>query len=259
MNMNRLYFSDESSSEYVAYERTPSPSIGRTAVVYLHGFMSDQSGEKAARLREELTFSELNYITFDFRGHGKSSGSIEEMTGTRLLEDLRLIDDRLCKDAQKLVLIGSSMGGWVASWYATLYPARIAACVLIAPALRFGDLLKRDAGEEGLRKWASTGWFEFTNEHGQVKLNYELIRDLARYPIDDLEQRLKAPTLIVHGLRDEIVDYKECVNFVTRSSNPDLELVLFKDADHRLTEHKDLLARRAAVFLREHSLISPQP
>lgn len=255
--MDRLYFSDDDPRSYVSYERMDAVPPPRATAVFLHGFMSDQSGEKAVRFREELSSRNVEYITFDFRGHGSSSGSMRELTGTRLLEDLELIIGRLCRSDLPLALIGSSMGGWVASWYAALHPERVAACVLIAPAFRFDDLLCRDAGSERLARWEAAGSIAFENQYGGAELGYDLVRDFARYRVDDLKRMLRAPTLILHGVRDEAVDYRDSIDFVTSAAHHDIELVLLKDGDHRLTSQKDLLAHRAAMFLSERGLLRP--
>src|SRR5581483_4458871 len=108
------------------------------AVVYVHGFGSTRAGVKADALEEACARRGWTFASFDFRGHGASTGTLLELRGTLLLEDLEALRDYLVsRGIPRVCLLGSSMGGWAAAWFAMRHPHSLLACALIAPALRF--------------------------------------------------------------------------------------------------------------------------
>lgn len=233
---------------------SPTTSSG-TVVIFLHGFMSHQAGEKARFFRDVLVQRGVTFVTFDFRGHGQSSGTMRELTGTRLLEDGHAVVEHMASADRRIVLVGSSMGGWVAAWYAALHPGRIAANMLIAPSLAFGRGFLDHLGPEGAATWARDGAIRFSNEYGSVELGYELIRDMEHYSVTELARRYHTPTLIGQGMRDPIVDYRQTVAFVEQCRGEEMTLALFKDGDHRLTAYKAELAELLLSFLARRNLI----
>ncbi len=236
--------------DYIEVTRSHPEHSTNTAVVFLHGFMSAQTGEKAGHFRDVLVSLDLSYITFDFRGHGQSSGAMRNLTGTRLLEDCHAVIDRCCPPGTRIVLIGSSMGGWVASWYAAQHPNRITANMLIAPSFTFGHGLFKDLSPEQANRWAEEGVLKFSNEHGSADLGYDLVRDMERYPVMELYQRYRTPTLICHGMADEIVDYRQSLEFQRQCASADVDLMLLKNGDHRLTAYKHELAELLLLYLK---------
>jgi uncharacterized protein len=104
-----------------------------TLFVYLHGFASNQKGEKVLFFRDRFIESGAAFLAFDHRGHGSSSGEMKDLTVTRNLEDLDTILKGPASEFKKIILIGSSMGGQTAAWYSANHPDRIAANLLVAP------------------------------------------------------------------------------------------------------------------------------
>lgn len=244
-----------SKGECIDVTVTSPTTSGATGVIFLHGFMSHQAGEKARFFKEVLVQRGVTFVTFDFRGHGQSGGTMRELTGTRLLEDCHTVVEHVASADRRIVLIGSSMGGWVAAWSAALHPDRIAANMLIAPSFTFGRGFLDHIGPEGAAAWARDGVIRFSNEYGSVELSYELIRDMERYPVAELVRRYRTPTLIGQGMRDPIVDYRQTLAFVEQCRGEEMTLALFKDGDHRLTTYKAELAELLLSFLARWNLI----
>jgi pimeloyl-ACP methyl ester carboxylesterase len=176
---------------------------------------------------------------------------MRDLTGTRLLEDCHAVIEHCCPPDSCIMLIGSSMGGWVATWYAAQHPDRISANMLIAPSFVFGQGFLNGLSPEQADGWAQEGVITFSNEYGSADLGYELIRDMACYPLAELYQCYRTPTLICHGLADEIVDYRQSLAFLQQCASADIDLVLLKNGDHRLTAHKAELAKLLLLYL-EH-------
>src|SRR5438034_4745982 len=119
---------------YVSYTGEPREE----AVVYVHGFGSTRSGEKPRALEAACERRGWTFASFDFRGHGGSSGTLVDLRGSQLLEDLEAVHASLATwGVRRLFPVGSSMGGWAAAWFTVRFPDIVPACMLIAPALDF--------------------------------------------------------------------------------------------------------------------------
>ena len=117
----------DGETSHLAVRLTQPGGAGRSrfAFLYLHGFGSAQSGEKADYFRARAVAEGLPFCSFDFRGHGESGGTMRELTFSRNLEDLGVVHDFLAgQGLGAVVLIGSSMGGATALWHAARRPAQ---------------------------------------------------------------------------------------------------------------------------------------
>src|SRR4051794_37008882 len=137
----------------LSYAQTP----GEFAVVWVHGFGSHRGGEKALAVEAACSRRGWAFPAFDFRGHGQSSGAMHELRPSRLIEDLTAVQAYLLgRGVRKLGLIGSSMGGFAAAWFAHGSEA-VAACVLLAPAFRFPQARWDQLTLAQREEWKRTG------------------------------------------------------------------------------------------------------
>jgi pimeloyl-ACP methyl ester carboxylesterase len=223
------------------------PGLG---LLYLHGFGSKQSGEKATFFRARAVAAGLGFCSLDFRGHGESDGGMRELTLSRNLEDVAAARALLAaRGWRRVALFGSSMGGATALWYAALHPEEVCAGVHIAPAVGFRRGFERWAGPARLARWRREGTIRFENEHVACDLGWQLMTDLRRYPMSDLLARYRTPTLFFQGQLDASVEWRDVARFARLARPGTVELVLFADGDHRLTDRKELLWQRAHAFL----------
>lgn len=240
----------------VRYDAPPGSGPAPLCFLYLHGFGSDQSGEKAEHFRRSALEEGIPFCSFDFQGHGLSGGSMRDLTLTRNLDDMARVHDWLRERGhERLCLLGSSMGGGTALWYSVLHPESIAAGLHIAPAIELEKGLLAWAGPERARLWEETGMVQFQNEFVTCDLGWCLIEDLRTRPLEDLLARYRTPALLLHGKRDASVPWRSVVDFATRCAGENVELHLFADGDHRLTDRKDRLWGLMREFLRGRRLI----
>ncbi|HMP60585.1 MAG TPA: alpha/beta fold hydrolase [Gemmatales bacterium] len=215
-------------------------------VLFLHGFGSVRWGEKPQALEAACARRAWPFATFDFRGHGESSGTLRALRGSRLLEDLEAI--RQWADQRgwrRLFLVGSSMGAWVATWGAMLNPGVVPAVALIAPGLHFLTARYERMSPEDRAQWEREGVYLFTSHWVQAELEFGLVQERERFDHQRLLMHYVTPTLIFHGLRDDIVSWERSVAFMREAANAHLELRLYKDGDHRLVEDKEEMAEAA--------------
>jgi pimeloyl-ACP methyl ester carboxylesterase len=232
-----------------------SQAAGEWGVLWIHGFGSHRGGEKAEAVAAACARRGWSFASFDFRGHGQSSGTMVELRGSGLLADLEAVRTELARrGVTSLGLIGSSMGGWAAAWFA-LCAGRAAApaCVFLAPAFHFLRARWDQLSEVEREQWQRTGRLAVQSEWLTAEIGYGLAEEREQFPIDRLTARWDRPLLIIHGMRDTVAPYSGSVAFVEQSAFSQIELRLLKDGDHRLTAFKDEIAEAACRFFERHS------
>ena len=192
------------------------------------------------------------FIACDFRGHGDSDGVMNELLGSRLLEDLYAIVREAQKRAGgKLFLFGSSMGGWASAWFAARFPTQVAACAFVAPAFRF--LEWRNLTEAERAEWQRTGRRRVKNEFVDVEISYDLTAEANHFKFETLAANFITPSIIFHGMADGIVPYSVSIDFASSCATKEIDLVIIKGGDHRLNRNGKKLAQAACDFFSAHS------
>lgn len=239
------------AAEFVEYTLACASSCDNpdTVVIYIHGFASHQRGEKALYFGERFVARGNAYLTFDLRGHGASSGTMDELTVTRALADVEAMLRWARERFGRLIVIGSSFGGQLAAWAAARDPKTIAANLLIAPAFSFYENRVRDLGPEGLARLRAEGYTLVQNEWVTTTVGRNLMEDAEGYGLDRLLSTYHTPTLILHGTEDATVPLAGSLEFVRRSAARPLELVAIAGGDHRLTANKAMLFDHMIGFL----------
>ncbi len=217
------------------------------AVIFAHGFGSTHDGEKATALEAECARRGWAFAACDFRGHGASEGTMLELRGSRLIADLdRIVAEVESRNLGPIFLVGSSMGGWTAAWFAAREPARIAACAFIAPAFHFLEF--RSLSKAARKEFQRTGRYHYHSEFVDAEISYELPVEMEKYRLEEMVTHFRAPLLIFHGLRDDLVPCADSLDFMARCAAKEVELHLFKAGDHRLNEQREEMARMACDF-----------
>lgn len=217
-------------------------------VVWLGGFKSDMTGTKAQALADWALMRGRAYVRFDYFGHGASSGDFAEGTITRWREDAIAVLNELT--AGPLVLVGSSMGGWIACLAAMALPPRVAAMVLIAPAPDFTEkLIAPEIPPEGHAALTADGVWLRPSEYGDpYPITRNLLEDGARWSILGSEPiPIEVPVRILQGGGDPDVPWHHALELAQGLKSDDVVFTLIKDGDHRLSRPQDIARLIAAV------------
>jgi len=231
-------FLDAGPGVSIAYHRLPGKSPG---VVFLGGFMSDMTGSKALALEAFCRARGQACLRFDYRGHGASSGKFEEGTIGRWAEDAFAAIDRLTEGPQ--ILVGSSMGGWIALLVALRMPARVAGLVGIAAAPDFTEDLMWAAFSPDKRETLQRdGVIHEPSQYGErpYGITYELIRDGRKHLLLRDPLKLRCPVRLLHGMLDPDVPWQRSLRLADKLETGDARVTLIKDGDHRLSRDQDL-------------------
>jgi pimeloyl-ACP methyl ester carboxylesterase len=238
-------FLDRGDGERVAWRRVEGAA---PAVVWLGGFKSDMGGTKAQALADWALANGRAYVRFDYFGHGESSGDFAAGTISRWRADALAVLDDLTEGP--VVLVGSSMGGWIACLAAMAAPDRVKAMVLVAPAPDFTEkLMKPEIPPHGLTALARDGVWLRPSQYGEpYPIARALLEDGARWSILDAEEvPIEAPVRILQGGEDPDVPWRHALELAHRLKSRDVLFTLIKDGDHRLSRPPDIVRLIAAV------------
>ena len=216
-------------------------------VVWLGGFRSDMTGTKAQALADWAARSGRAYVRFDYFAHGESSGDFRAGTITRWRQDALAVLDELA--AGEVVLVGSSMGGWIACLAALARPGRVRAMVLIAPAADFTEKLIEPSLDAAARAaLAADGvWLEPSPYGEPNPITARLLEDGARWSILPGPVPVTAPVRILQGGLDDAVPWTHALELAQALKGCDVVFTLVKDGDHRLSRPQDIARLVAAV------------
>ena len=208
-------------------------------IVFLHGFGSDMEGAKAEALAASCAAAGRAFVRFDCRGHGQSEGRFEDGTISGWRDDALAVVDRI---DGPVVLVGSSMGGWLALLVALARPHRVAGLVGIAAAPDFTeDLMWAAAAPDEQRRLMQAGFVETPSAYGPpLRLTRALIEDGRRHLLLRAPIVLNIPVRLLHGQRDPDVPWETAVRLAERLEGDDVVVTLIKDGDHRLSRPVDL-------------------
>jgi len=220
---------------------------------WLGGFKSDMKGTKAEALDDWASKEGRACVRFDYSGHGESGGAFTDGTIGRWLSESVAVYRQFAKGPQ--VVIGSSMGGWLALLLAQELrrakdAAPIVGMVLIAPAAdfteelmwkQFPDSIKREIEEKGA--WLRPS--QYSEE--PYPITKQLIEEGRQHLLLGGLIETGCPVHILQGVQDRDVPWRHAVELVSRFSRDDVVLTLIKDGDHRLSRPEDIERLIAAV------------
>src|SRR5437763_7691028 len=229
----------------VAYAKTD----GRApTVVFLGGFRSDMTGTKAVALEAWARQTGQAYLRFDYLGHGQSSGRFEDGTIGRWLADSLAAIDSLT--AGKLVLVGSSMGGWLSLLVARARPERLAGLVLIAAAPDFTErMLLKGLSADDRVTLERNGWLERPSQYSPEPsvFTWMLIEEGRKHLVLDKKLALPCPVRLLHGQSDPDVPWEYSLQIARPLDAPEVITTFIKGGDHRLSTPADIARLIATV------------
>ena len=226
------------SGTRIAFQRSAGKG---PALVWICGFRSDMGGTKAAWLHQRADAAGRAFLRFDVTGCGQSGGRFEDGTiGVWLADALHAIDTA---SEGPLILVGSSMGGWLALLIARARPERVKGLMLIAPAPDFTERLmwpemteeaRRDVLEKGV--WLRPSAYDDT----PTPITRALIEDGRAHLLMDAPIPFTGPVRIVHGQADPDVPWRLSLEIAERLVSEDVQITFVKNGDHRLSTPRDL-------------------
>lgn len=239
-----LNYLNRPGCEPVAFVANP----GRApTVLFLTGFRSDMTGAKAVHLERHCAQSGHAFVRFDYRGHGASGGRFEDGCIGDWCDDALAVIDQLTNGP--VVLVGSSMGGWIMLLATLARPERVAGLVGIASAPDFThDLIEPKLTPDHRRLLDRDGVIFAPSAYGEpTPITRRLLADGEQHLVLSAPLAIRCPVHLLHGKLDPDVPWSTSIRLAACLESPAVTVELITDGDHRLSRDEDL--RRIALAL----------
>ena len=250
-------------SQRLAYRHVPRSDAA--SILFCNGFRSDMTGTKVAALENHCIQRNWEFCAFDYSGHGLSSGTFEDCTLSDWIRDASTILDKvLLSDGQSnkpVIVVGSSMGAWIAIHLALQYNNKnnlpVAGILGIASGPDFLQDMYSSSTPKQQEEWRSKGMVHLPSRYEDpYPISWNLIRDAAEQwgilpstkPIPGVQYKSagKLPSCqvrLLHGTCDQDVSWKkskELADLWNAADDHDALLTLIDDGDHRLSRPQDI-------------------
>ena len=210
-------------------------------VVFFHGLMSDMVGAKPTAIQKFCRKLKLNFLKFEYSGHGRSSGKFIEGNISKWTDEAKqLIKSKIKKD-KNLIFVGSSMGSWIALNLFSFFKKQIKGFIGIASAPEFLEKLMWKKFSKKIKKIIMTKKI-YHLEHGGFiyPITKQLIFDGRKNKVLNNKINLKIPIVLFHGAKDEVVPLNFSKKIFKIFKKSKKKLIKIKNGDHSLSRKSDL-------------------
>ena len=205
-------------------------------VVFFHGFMSDMIGAKPLAIQKFCRKVKINFLKFEYSGHGKSTGEFINQNISNWTNDAKLLIKAKIKKNKHLIFIGSSMGSWIALNLFSSFKKQIKGFIGIASAPEFLEELMWKKFNKKARKIIMKKKI-YHLEHGDFTypLTKQLIWDGRKNKILNKKINIKIPIVLFHGSNDKVVPVKFSRNILKVFKNAKKKIIIIKNGNHSLS------------------------
>ena len=211
------------------------------AIVFFHGFMSDMIGAKPSAIQRFCNKNNLNFLKFEYSGHGKSSGKFTRGNISKWTNEAKELINSKLKNNKKLIFIGSSMGSWIALNLFSFFQNKIKGFIGIGSAPEFLDNLMWKKFDKKIKKIILNKKI-YNVQHGDFiyPITKQLIFDGRKNKVLNKKINLKIPIILLHGGEDDVVPInfsRKILNLFKKSKK---KLIIIKNGNHSLSRKSDL-------------------
>ena len=210
-------------------------------VVFFHGLMSDMVGAKPTAIQKFCRKLKLNFLKFEYSGHGRSSGKFIEGNISKWTDEAKqLIKSKIKKD-KNLIFVGSSMGSWIALNLFSFFKKQIKGFIGIASAPEFLEKLMWKKFNKKIKKIIMTKKI-YHLEHGGFiyPITKQLIFDGRKNKVLNNKINLKIPIVLFHGTKDKVVPFNLSKKIFKICKKSKKKLIRIKNGNHSLSRKSDL-------------------
>ena len=210
-------------------------------VVFFHGLMSDMIGKKPSAVQKFCRKLKLNFLKFEYSGHGRSSGKFIEGNISKWTDEAKqLIRSKIKKD-KNLIFIGSSMGSWIALNLFPYFKKQIKGFIGISSAPEFLEELMWKKFSKKIKKIIMTKKIYHLEHGGFVyPITKQLIFDGRKNKVLNNKINLKIPIVLFHGTNDEVVPLNLSKKIFRICKKSKRKLIKIKNGNHSLSRKSDL-------------------
>jgi len=233
-----IYFvtSDKQKIKYFFLQKK-----SQITVVFFHGFMSNMNGAKPIAIQSFCKKYKLNFLRFEYSGHGKSTGNFIDGNISKWSNDSKELIKNKTKKNHKLIFIGSSMGSWIALNLFKVFKKQISGFIGISSAPEFLERLMWKKFSKKIKKEViSKKIYYLKIENFTYPLTKQLIFDGKKNKVLNKNINFKFPIVLFHCLKDSIVPLDLSKKLIKLCKSPNKKLVKIKNGDHSLSKKKNI-------------------
>ena len=210
-------------------------------VVFFHGFMSDMVGAKPTAIQKFCRKLKLNFLKFEYSGHGRSSGKFIEGNISKWTDEAKQLIKLKIKKNKNLIFVGSSMGSWIALNLFSFFKKQIKGFIGIASAPEFLEELMWKKFSKKIKKIIMTKKVYHLDHGGFVyPITRQLIFDGRKNKVLNNKINLKIPIVLFHGTKDEVVPLNLSKKILKICKKSKRKLIKIKNGNHSLSRKSDL-------------------
>ena len=255
MNYKRSKYFTTSSKRKIKYLFIKKNSL--ITVVFFHGFMSDMIGAKPNAIQKFCKKQKLNFLKFEYSGHGKSTGKFIEGNISKWTNDARQLIRSKTKKDKNLFFIGSSMGSWIALNLFPFFKKKIKGFIGIYSAPEFLEELMWKKFSNKIKKIIMTKKIYYLEHSGfTYPLTKQLILDGRKNKVLSNKINLNIPIVLFHGTNDNVVPLNFSRKILKIFKKSKKKLIKIKNGDHSLSRKNDLkkICNELIQMINHHSL-----
>lgn len=210
-------------------------------IIFFHGFMSDIMGEKPSTFQKFCRKKKIGFLTFEYSGHGKSSGKFTKGNISRWTSDAKQLIKAKTKGKKKLIFIGSSMGSWIALNLFPVFKNQIKSFVGISSAPEFLEKLMWKKFNKKIKKIIMTRKIYYLKEgEWTYPITKQLIMNGRKNKVLNKKINLNIPITLFHGLKDEIIPLMFSKKILKIFPKAKKKLIKISNGNHSLSKKNDL-------------------
>ena len=220
----------------------------KKSIVFLCGYRSDKSGTKAEFIEKLRKVYGFEYLRFDYSGHGDSSGDINNLYLSDWINESKELIER--KTNYPLIIVGSSMGGWIAFYLSLIIKRKILGIVGIASAVDFTVKLLQNLTRLEYKKYISKKEIEISSKYSKSPYVFtsKFINNSKKFLLLNKKIKIKKKAILIYGLKDSSVSLESQVQLLNRLSHSETTLIISNNSDHRMSSNYDLKILKNAIF-----------
>ena len=209
-------------------------------IVFLHGFMSDLSGDKPKTLQKYCKKKKIGFLGLEYSGHGKSSGKFTNGNISKWTKETQILIKKIVKK-NDFILVGSSMGSWLSINQFKYFQKQIKGFLGIGSAPEFLERLMWNKFSKKVKKEiVAKGIYNLKNGKYEYPITYQLIKDGRKNKVLDNKLKSKIFITMIHGSKDEVVPVNYSKKVLNLFENANKKLIVIKNGDHSLSNKKNL-------------------
>jgi uncharacterized protein len=204
-------------------------------IVFLHGFMSDMEGEKPKAFFKYAKKNKLGFLALEYSGHGKSSGKFTNGNISKWTKEVQFVIKKIIKK-NNFILIGSSMGAWLALNQFKYFKKQIKAFLGIGSAPEFlENLMWKKFSKKMKNETIKKGIYNLKHGNYEYPITYQLIKDGRKHIVFHKKINSKIYVTMIHGNKDEVVPVNYSKKILKIFTKAKKKLVIIKNGDHSLS------------------------